>query len=241
MDFTRLKDNWEKFGVQDPLWAILSDNKKRNNKWEPHEFFERGKTDVSLIIKKQRELGINIEMGSALDFGCGLGRLTQALCEYYKNVIGVDIAESMIEQAKKYNKYGDSCIYLVNPKTDLLLFQDKKFDAIYTFIVLQHMESKYSERYIKEFMRILNPGGLLVFQLPSRSIAEKTVIKTLKKIVVSIYWTILHKPVMELHVIEKQDVIKLIEQNNGKIMKIEQDNWVGPDYLSYTYWVMRNF
>jgi predicted SAM-dependent methyltransferase len=42
-------------------------------------------------------------------------------------------------------------------------------DLIYTKFVLQHLPSVELVRsYLSEFVRILRPGGLLVFQLPSR-------------------------------------------------------------------------
>ena len=41
-------------------------------------------------------------------------------------------------------------------------------DFIYSRIVLQHVNSRYAVRsYLSEFARVLAPGGLLVFQLPS--------------------------------------------------------------------------
>jgi SAM-dependent methyltransferase len=76
----------------------------------------------------------------------------------------------MISQAKKFNRHKDRCVYLQNDRSDLVLFQDNFFDFIYTSIVLQHMRPEYSKAYLKEFLRVLSPGGLLVFQLPSRPI-----------------------------------------------------------------------
>ena len=41
------------------------------------------------------------------------------------------------------------------------------FDFVYSSLVLQHMKPEYSQNYIKEFLRILAPGGLVYFQLPA--------------------------------------------------------------------------
>src|SRR5207248_4370527 len=64
------------------------------------------------------------------------------------------------------------CHFVVNPANDLTLFPDDSFDLIYSSLVLQHMRPEYSLNYIKEFLRVLAPGGLLVFQIPSRLIPE---------------------------------------------------------------------
>lgn len=46
-------------------------------------------------------LGHPRERGVALDFGCGVGRLTRALAAFFDRATGVDISSSMIEEAKK--------------------------------------------------------------------------------------------------------------------------------------------
>jgi SAM-dependent methyltransferase len=92
---------------------------------------------------------------------------------------GVDISASMLEVAERYNRFPDRCIYRLNVRADLALFPDGTFTFIYSTIVLQHMEPQYSKAYIREFLRVLAPGGLLVFQVPghvgpSEPIAEAT-------------------------------------------------------------------
>jgi SAM-dependent methyltransferase len=60
------------------------------------------------------------------------------------------------------------------------LFHDDFFDFIYTNIVLQHMRPEYSKAYLKEFLRVLSPGGLLVFQLPTemRRLADSSALQS---------------------------------------------------------------
>src|ERR1700682_912533 len=55
-----------------------------------------------------------------LDFGCGVGRLTQGPASYFASVRGVDIAPSMIELAKRHNRYPDVCHYDLNCEAHFL-------------------------------------------------------------------------------------------------------------------------
>ena len=75
----------------------------------------------------------------ALDFGCGVGRLTQALADYVDHAVGVDIAPSMIELARRHNTHGSRCEYIVNDTDHLSRFADQIFDVVYTGRVLQHI------------------------------------------------------------------------------------------------------
>ena len=46
---------------------------------------------------------------------------------------------------------------------------------VYSNIVLQHIHPHYSKQYLKEFLRVLKPGGMLVFQLPSEVVPAEAV------------------------------------------------------------------
>ena len=119
------------------------------------------------MLDHAEALGISVHWDRALDFGCGIGRLTQAMAAHFRRCDGVDIARSMIDAANRYNRYADTCRYHLNTSGDLALFADGTFTFVFTVLVLQHMEPARAKRYVREFMRVLAPGGLLVFQLPS--------------------------------------------------------------------------
>jgi ubiquinone/menaquinone biosynthesis C-methylase UbiE len=80
----------------------------------------------------------------------------------------------MIRLAREYNRFGSRCRYYVNAADDLRMFEDGHFDFIYSNIVLQHIPPEYSTRYIREFIRILDPHGMAVFQVPSAAALRPT-------------------------------------------------------------------
>lgn len=172
MNIKDLQKNWNEFGKTDPLWAILVDPTKKGRKWKIKEFFETGNREIDTIMKYIESLDIKISYKKALDFGCGAGRLTQALTNYFDDVHGVDIAPSMIKLANKNNRYNEKCHYHLNEVNNLKLFEDNSFNFIYSNIVLQHMEPEYGKNYIKEFLRVIIPGGLTVFQIPCERISN---------------------------------------------------------------------
>src|SRR5690606_11991514 len=115
-------------------------------------------------VLKSNNTKVNTK-GKALDFGCGVGRLTQALGKHFDKAIGVDIAASMIKQAKELNKLKNVSFKHVT-SGDLSDFKDSSVDFIYTDIVLQHMSNEYTKQYLEDMKRILKSKGVLVFQLP---------------------------------------------------------------------------
>ena len=167
MSFETLEETWNKLGEIDPLWAILTSPAAEGGRWDLQAFLASGKGEIACALEEIRLLGFSLTFGKALDFGCGAGRLTQALGDYFQGCHGVDIAPSMIDLANRLNEEPSRLIYHLNQAEDLALFADDTFDFIYSRIVLQHMAPAYSQKYMAEFVRLLKPGGLAAFQVPA--------------------------------------------------------------------------
>ena len=162
------KKDWNELAEMDPLWAIVTFREKKFGKWDKDEFFQSGEKQVEELIKLCKNLGYPAEFKNALDFGCGVGRLTIPLSKKFARCVGVDISETMINLAKKYQN-SPNCEYIVNSDKKLSMLENGSFDLIYSIIVLQHVpEKELIKSYLSEFIRILKKNGILVFQLPSR-------------------------------------------------------------------------
>jgi SAM-dependent methyltransferase len=164
MNIQELEQIWTELGQDDPMWVVLTDPDKKGGRWTAEQFFQTGREEVGQMMKKLADSGINFQRGKALDFGCGLGRLSQALSHYFSSVDGVDISASMIEKARTFNQAPERVCYHLNQKADLSLFPPATFDFICTFICLQHIPTQFQLGYISEFMRLLKPGGVAHFQ-----------------------------------------------------------------------------
>jgi SAM-dependent methyltransferase len=157
-----VRSEWESLAERDSLSAILTDTSKAGGKWNIDEFMDTGRIEIETVLQHLAELQcVPNWSGAALDFGCGVGRLTQALSKYFGSCVGVDISPSMVEKASELNTHAH-CRYITNVDTHLP-FADANFSFIYSNIVLQHMPPRYSKEYLREFMRVLEPGGVLVF------------------------------------------------------------------------------
>jgi SAM-dependent methyltransferase len=160
---------WDDLAERDPLWAILSDPSKRGGRWDLRSFFATGEREISLLLHQLEGLpgGGLTSRRTALDFGCGVGRLTQALALHFTTVAGVDVSPTMLAHARRLNGHGDRVEYVHNERDDLAVLGDKRFDLVYTDLVLQHLPPQRAMRYVSELLRVVADGGLLVFQLPS--------------------------------------------------------------------------
>ncbi len=168
MDLDQLQRHWDAFGQQDPMWAILTDPARKGRRWTPAEFFATGVDEVAALMREASALGVPQQRRRGLDFGCGLGRLTQALAAHVDQVVGLDVAPSMIAQAREFNQHGPRVDYRVLAAPPLDGIPDRSIDLVYTGRVLQHIAPQYARAYITELARVLAPGGYLSFDVPSR-------------------------------------------------------------------------
>ncbi len=230
-----LEWNWDGFAEKDPFWAILAEDGLNKNRWSSEQFFQTGIDEIDSLIKYIDSLHLNgkFSMGTALDFGCGVGRLTQPLAEHFKEVCGIDISLNFIELANKFNKCPEKCHYYLNKRNDLTIFKNDTFDLIYSNIVLQHMKPAYSKRYITEFMRVLAPGGLLIFQIPSRNITLWG--KILWNILIPFRYCLTRQPTMEMNCIPRAEIIDHLVKCKAIVIDEVEDEWAGKHFKSFRY------
>ncbi len=154
--------DWEEMAALDPLWAILSSPEKRFGNWELQEFLRTGQEEISNLMQSAQQFGLPLQRRRAIDYGCGIGRLTKPLRQYFDESYGVDIAQGMLEKAAEL---APECNF--RHASDLSSFPADYADLIYSTLVLQHQpHRKKAAALISDMVRVLAPGGLLVFQLP---------------------------------------------------------------------------
>jgi len=96
-----------------------------------------------------------------LDFGCGWGRITRFFFNNVKgeNVVGVDVQQDLVKFCRKRMHHGK--YYVINPLPPAKLPKNS-FDLIFAHSVLSHLEEGVAMEWIKEFARLLKPGGIVV-------------------------------------------------------------------------------
>ncbi len=248
-----LKYSWDQLAQRDALWAVLTDDDGDEGKWNEEEFFKTGNTEIDKVFAKLSEHSISIDSNRALDFGCGVGRLTQALSKKFEHVTGVDIAPSMITQAKRFAKKRkvNSSFYLNEA------FFDQKaavqFDFCLSLITLQHIDPDLTKEYIEKIYSRLKPAGVFVLQLPAFAKGKEAFFQWLR-----------HSPIKNIHLsylkfkqkwlnddfltkqmlmkmngIRKDEMITFLDELGFEILAIEEDTSAGPDWQSYLYIVRK--
>jgi SAM-dependent methyltransferase len=236
LDLTGHRKLWQKLGSDDPFWAVLTDSGKKGNRWDPEEFFRTGQSVVRSLMCRLNKLGTEFPHVRALDFGCGVGRLTQALAEHFSEVIGVDISPAMIERARTLPQRGNGrCEFQVNDRPDLRLFPDGRFDLVFSKIVLQHNEPQVTLAYIREFVRVTRPGGMIVFQLPS--CPAPTLIGLLLRVLPIRLIRLIRK--MDMYGVSPKIILRVMEEAGAPVIHFERDGAAGKHWIGFQYYARK--
>ena len=233
----KIRQSWDQFGREDPFWAVLTNPNKKGGRWSEAEFFATGRHDIQVALQRITTHGISLHFEKALDFGCGPGRLTQALAEHFREVHGVDIAASMIAKAQELNRHGERCIYHLNDRLDLQLFEANTFDLVYSWLVLQHMPKQLALGYIAEFARVTKPGGVMVFQIPDRRQDARSGGHMGEDNLPLEFWRG-QEPLMLMCETPYAEVVKVLEEAGARVIEVEEDSRADPT-LVFCYYVAR--
>lgn len=243
MRLRSLQRHWNEYGNSDPFWAILTAPDKKGNRWSIDEFLQTGRDEIAGVIAYLDERGLKNTRRCALDFGCGAGRLTHALAAYFDHVIGIDIAPSMIDIARKLHAGVPAIEFRVNTSDHLESIDSDSIDLVYTRLVLQHMSPRYMRGYLAEFVRVLAPGGVLLFQLPGEDPIPVTItgggLKRLLPrpviLLVRAVRLLRQFPRMEVHGLPRAEVERLLASLGAPVLDVVDDRAHGADTPGYRY------
>src|SRR5207253_2739240 len=130
---------------------------------------------------------------------------------------------------------------------DLSCFADGEFDLVVSDIVLQHMPStNLIKSYISEFLRVLHPGGLAIFQLPShigllrRIQWRRRLYRAMRSVGFSehLLYERLGLVPMAMRSLPEAAVREHVARLGGELLKVIADN-DAPPFASRTYFVKR--
>lgn len=157
----RQKRLWEELAKKSSKYHINTDFGREIT---DDQFKQSGQEDYKKLISDD---GLIWTRDSILDFGCGIGRITEFMAKDFKNVIGMDISLTMLAQGRKRLKAYNNVKFLETDGVNIPLSEDS-IDFVFSYLVFQHIKDRNMvEGAFREILRVLKSGG--VFKVLLRS------------------------------------------------------------------------
>jgi len=169
--------DWSRWAADDPYYGVLSLDKFRAKNLSAvarKEFFESGAAHMQKIISTVFSSAIsNIRLSSALDFGCGVGRLLIPLAQHADMAIGVDISQEMLDEAaRNASNTGTSNIRLLL-SDDGLTQIPSNISFIHSCLVFQHIPWHRGRWILRKLAEKVDADGHVAIQLLTATSASR--------------------------------------------------------------------
>jgi ubiquinone/menaquinone biosynthesis C-methylase UbiE len=135
---------------------LTSRNPEKIWNWTSPAGIERFKRRANMLTEKiTRKMVV-------LEIGCGTGLLTQEIVKTGAEIYAIDISPQLLDIAVK--SISESNVHFQIQNAYQLDYPDDLFDAVVGSSTLHHLDT---DKALKEFHRVLKPGGLLLFTEPN--------------------------------------------------------------------------
>ena len=155
----KMKQDWDRRAKHHARFWIATEDYQNET-----VFAESGAVTAKAILST---LGLHHRnTWTALDIGCGIGRVLKPLAPHFYKLIGVDVSAEMISKSKSWLRDVPNVTTVESSGVDLSLFPPRYFNVVYSYVAFQHMPRPVFDLYLEEINRVLKPQGFLVFQIP---------------------------------------------------------------------------
>jgi SAM-dependent methyltransferase len=219
--------DWEKWGRDDPYFGVLSNEKYRAGSLSDENlsaFFATGEAHVRMVIGQIRKhFMMEFKPESALDFGCGVGRLLIPLSRASTRATGIDVSSSMLNRAREHcARLGIENVRLAL-SDDLLTGIEETHDLIHSHIVFAHIHPSRGIKIMQRLADKVKPGGFIAVQFLYACNAPsfiRGIVKLRYRIsMVNALRNLLRgrpigEPAMQLHVYDLPEILRFLNRSN---------------------------
>lgn len=230
---SHIEQIWTQYGMKEPHWSVVTTPAFRCDMIGRNlgAFYESGRMEVENLKRLLARSNVSVDsLRVALEYGCGVGRVTRWLAHVFPTVYGVDISGTHLAHASNYfRQEGVTNVQtiLVNSVKDVESIP--AFDFLYSKIVLQHNPPPVIRVILDKLCGKLSEGGVGVVQIPTYckgySFRVESYIKSMEKL-----------DRMKMHVLPQPIVFDILARHRCRPREVSRDHLVTTmDFVSTTF------
>jgi 2-polyprenyl-3-methyl-5-hydroxy-6-metoxy-1,4-benzoquinol methylase len=214
----KVENTWSRLGQEDAHWSVITSEKFRKNNIDENleEFFAMGEGDISRVEFALNRVGVSLsDIDLAIDFGCGVARLSIPLAKRCKQVLGADISNAHLQEAKtNVQRAGLENLDLRLVGSISAIRDLPEANLVFSLIVLQHNSPPVMLEILKALCSRVKTGGFLYIQVPTYRVgyrydAESDLANTSGE--------------MAMHVLSQDILLQTIQDAGLTILEVAED------------------
>lgn len=225
---------WLKYGNTEPYWSVLAEDRFRSSNIDVtrDKFYASGHGNIDIALRAVRRVGVDpTGFRTAIDFGCGVGRLTLALATHVGFVTGIDISAAHVRHAEnraRETQAGNVAFKVIGNVSDISTTQ--KADFIISLIVLQHNPPPIMAEIFGRLLRLLNKRGVAYIQMPTYIDGYVFDVGNYLKN---------DKVDMEMNYLPQKTIFQIIRDEGCIPVEVREDVWGGTGAVSQTFVIQK--
>lgn len=222
---------WEQVGREAPHWSVLTQDRFRPDAIGKNldTFYATGRNDAQLVEGVLTRHGIAPEaLPRAVEFGCGVGRVTLALARLFDRVTGCDIsaAHLALAAAQAEARIVDNVAWhRSTPAAPMPPGQG--WDFWFSRIVLQHNPPPVAAHLLRLAFAGLRPGGVAMVQMATHRVGYAFSVSDYLAAAAD-------PPAMEVHILPQAAIFALVREAGLEVLEVREDTHVvAPDTINW--------
>jgi SAM-dependent methyltransferase len=223
------KRTWTALGNERPHWSVLSSDLFLPEQIATNEnrFFASGAGDLAALQSALERHGSPDEP-SVFEYGCGVGRVTAHLAGAFKKVTACDISSSHLELARQTVANRDNVTFRLVEDADFAM--PSEFGIWISYIVLQHNPPPIIAMILSRMFKMLAPGGLAIFQVPTYCLGYRFSVADYLDAGVN-------SETIEVHCLPQSVIFSLAHEAKCMALEVREDGAMGPP----SHWLSNTF
>lgn len=157
---------WQRWGHRDPYYAVLSHPMYRDGA-NRGAFLESGVAHFDSVRREFDRLHLPLDpAGTALDYGCGVGRVLGPMSRHFSHCCGLDVSGQMLAEASRNVDLSRTTLHLVRHGEPLPCLDQRALELVHSVLVFQHIPVKRGMAILRELLQSVRPGGKALLAMP---------------------------------------------------------------------------
>jgi SAM-dependent methyltransferase len=228
--FDRVQRDWVELGETDPFWSVLPAEAFRAKSIDQEakdRFYASGRRSAEAIDVIARRCEVDVARGGlCVEFGCGVGRVTEHLARRFEEVLALDISPGTLAICRhRLEQEGVRNVRteLISSLSDVLALPHH--DMLFSIIVFQHNPPPVQKHMLEAILPKIRPGGAFLLQMATDTPGYSFRIDD---------YLAADSHGLELHCLPMARIMRLFAANGLVPLEVMMDSWTGL-YGSHTF------